>query len=525
MKDALARPTGSTLLVTLITLAALSIMAAATLRRVAPKFGEAYQIAAWQEARLAAESGVDAAMGDLVRNASGFSGGPWQGWTDSSGRRGSTLNSTLGLVDRLLALLLAPAATPQSMSPPIILDNLNVSSPGGFPTETDVRLWALRPADQPHTRWFRIRSMATCGLPPIAKQPPPIFDTRLRRLSLREVRPQLRADDAGRPSTIPTPNVSRVVEVLVEPILPFELALWTTDSIALASTGPWCVDSYDSRDAAKSNPDGTYPGRTSPKVQEHGHVASNLGRPADAIYGPLIAANGTRVRGFVATNGGDDPSTAAHENVSGALSLDPARIRDDFCREMNPLSRPTTGLFLPPPLLGLLPFLPGSEAAPTQYLVPGNLGAFRVAPPAVGRGAIIIVVNGNLDVASGGIIIPPQVNALIFVRGNVDFHSSAINSGPGSSNRPAQLQIYAEGVPLAPRTLRADGNASICAAFYGPRYNVRLKDAVEWYGSIAARSFEMFGGGTGGLHYDESLALVGPPISFRIARYVEDVRE
>jgi hypothetical protein len=172
------------------------------------------------------------------------------------------------------------------MSPPIILDNLKVSTPGGFPTETDVRLWAIRPTDQPHTRWFRIRSMATCGLPPTAKQPPSIGDTALRRLSLREVRPQLRADDAGSPSTIPTPNVSRVVEVLVEPILPFELALWTANSTTLASTGTWCVDSYDSRDPAKSNPDGTYPGRTSSKVQEHGHVASNLGRPADSIYGP-----------------------------------------------------------------------------------------------------------------------------------------------------------------------------------------------------------------------------------------------
>jgi len=525
MKPIPSRSTGSTLLVTLIILATLSVMAAATMRRVTPKVGQAYQIAAWQESRLAAEAGVDAAMGDLVRNASGFSAGSWQGWKDGTGRTGSALNSTLGLINGVLSLLLGPSVTPQSMSPPILLDNLKVSTPGGFPTETDVRLWAIRPADQPHTRWFRIRSMATCGLPATARQPPTMIDTALRRLSLREVRPQLRADDAGSPSTIPTPNVSRVVEVLVEPILPFELALWTANSTTLASTGTWCVDSYDSRDPAKSNPDGTYPGRTSSKVQEHGHVASNLGRPADSIYGPLIAANGTRVRGFVATNGGDDPATPAHENVSGSGAIDPARIRDDFCREMNPLTRPTSGLFLPPPLLGLLPFFAGTEASPTQYLVPGNLGAFTVAAPAVGRGAIVIVVNGDLAVSSGSIVIPPQVTALIFVRGNIDLHNATINSGPGSSKRAGQLQIYGEGAPPAPRTLRADGDSSICAAFYGPRYDVRIVDAVEWYGSIAARSFEMFGGGTGGLHYDEALAMVGPPISFRIARYIEDVRE
>ncbi len=38
-------------------------------------------------------------------------------------------------------------------------------------------------------------------------------------------------------------------------------------------------------------------------------------------------------------------------------------------------------------------------------------------------------------------------------------------------------------------------------------------------------SFEMLGGGTGGFHYDEALGVVGAPIGFRIARYVEDVRE
>ena len=53
----------------------------------------------------------------------------------------------------------------------------------------------------------------------------------------------------------------------------------------------------------------------------------------------------------------------------------------------------------------------------------------------------------------------------------------------------------------------------------------RRSNNVDWCGSIASRSFEMLGGGTGGLHYDEALGMVGPPISFRIARYIEDVRE
>ena len=40
----------------------------------------ASQAAAWQEARLAAESGIDVALADLSTNATGTNPGTWQGW-------------------------------------------------------------------------------------------------------------------------------------------------------------------------------------------------------------------------------------------------------------------------------------------------------------------------------------------------------------------------------------------------------------------------------------------------------------
>ena len=139
-------------------------------------------------------------------------------------------------------------------------------------------------------------------------------------------------------------------------MLPFELAILTDQSLSLATSGSWSVDSYDSRDPNKSAPGGTYPGQGSAQVQSNGNIASNAGRPGDSLYGPLIAANGCRVLGGVATNGGDDPATETHENVSGATQIDASQIRDDFYREMKPARRPTGGIFLPPPLLGL-PYL------------------------------------------------------------------------------------------------------------------------------------------------------------------------
>ena len=515
---AYSRNEAGTLVLCMIAIGVLTFAAALTVQRIGPRFRMAYQTAAWQEARLAAEAGIDVALAELSHNATGASGGDWPGWKQqpTSGILGPAVSNTLTTIRALLG----PEAR---TSERIFLDNYKVSGAAGATSEVDVQLWAVYPNATTNGRWFRIRSMATCSLTNPAYLAPDSADGALRRYSLRHVRPQLSKNDVGNRMTIAAPSASRSIEVLVEPILPFELAIFANQALGLSLSGTWCVDSYDSRDPLKSNPDGTYPGRTSPKVRENGNIASNLGRPADSLYGPLIQAHGTRVRGAVATNGGDDPATPEQENIADGAGIEATRVRDDFFREMKPMARPSTGLFLPPPILGL-PFVAGPEAAPTQYLVGGNLRAFSVAaPPAGTQGAIIIAVNGNLDVSWGSITIPPNVTAQIFVRGDINLQNRPINSDASSSSRAAALQIYGEDSHGNPRTLRASGDAVIYAAFYGPDYDLKLNGDVEWCGAVVGRSFEILDGGSGGLHYDEALAPVGAPAAFRIARYVEDI--
>ena len=172
---------------------------------------------------------------------------------------GNTLSSTLGLVTSLLSLLgnsvtvSSPTAvttpTPVTMSSPIVLSGLQVSPGDGQPATVDLKLWAVYPTLSPYYRWFRIRAMATCPLATPCYQAPEDLDVSLRRYSLRTVRPQLRTDDIGGASTaVPTPSTSRIVEVLVEPVLPFELAIMTARSLSLATSGTWRVDSFDSSD-------------------------------------------------------------------------------------------------------------------------------------------------------------------------------------------------------------------------------------------------------------------------------------
>lgn len=520
-------PAASTLLVTLTALSALSFVAAFTLQRIAPGLRVAHQNAAWQESRIAAEAGVDAAISDLLQNTTGPSPKSWTGWKQmNDGLIGPALDTTLDLVNSLLSLLGSPAPA----SAPIFLDNVKIA--GDLATEVDVQLWALRPAGSTR-KWFRIRSMATCALPAAAYQAPDALEVALRRFNLRDKRARVRLDDVGLPSTVPLPNVSRAVEVLVEPVSAFELALWTAGPVSLPRNGQWIADSYDSRDPAKSN-GGFYPGPGSAKAQPNAAIASNLGRPIDSPYGALIDAAGARVRGSVATNGGDDPATTAHENVAGAGRIAAARIRDDFHREMRPIARPPASGALSLPLLNSLSvlrssatrFTPGSEAAPAVYQITGSLGAFSVDPPLLGTaGALVILLDGDLNVANGRVVIPPGVTVKLFVRGNVNFHSNSINADASSSRRPAQFQIYGDDSGAESRRIVAQDSATICAAFYGPNYDACIDGSVNWFGAIAARSFEAPYGGDGGLHYDEALCEAGPTVSFRIIRYVEDVRE
>lgn len=541
MKPLLPRPThGGVIVITLATVAALSFLAAYTLTRSAPRVRMAYQNAAWQEARVAAEAGIDAAMNDLYVNATGFSPGAWPGWkqeaapvaapTSSGGLLGGLLGGATSTLSGILVSLLGGGTTSSTTTTPgtavnsaapIYLDNVRLSATTGIATEVDVRLWALEPVSNPNARWFRIRCMATCALPPgSAAGTPANLDARLRRFSLKNVRPALRNDDPGRPSSIPLPNISRVIEILVEPIHSFELALWTAGQITLPPSGSWAIDSFDSTDPKKSGPGGIYPGSGSPMVQANGHIASSAAHAFDSPYGATIAANGTRVNGAAATDGGDDPATREHENISGTFAMDPARIHDDFNRQMIPLPRPA-GEFLPPPAGGS--FSTGPQSSPLIYSVHGDLKTVNITAPATGTGAVVIMIDGNLDLAKP-LVIPPSVIAILFVRGNITFRDR-VNSGPGSSNLANHLLIFADGTGYQNQTLRASGTAPICAAFYGPRTDAVIDGAVDWIGSLSALTFRIASGGNGGIHYDESLASLGPVIGFRIARYIEDVRE
>lgn len=493
----------STLLITMLVIGSLSAAVAAYYSGLIPKYRGTHQGVGWQEALHGADAGVDLVIDGLnswaltTTNPQAY---PWttNGWsfTDSS----YTTNGERTLASASLPFL---GGTSNGRVTKLTVDVYTREAVGTAPT---------------YNPWFRIRSTARASLPGNFVSSDS-RDIELRRMKL----------GATKSGGIPDPHVTRTVEAIVRPVYLFRRAITAANDMVLGTSSNWEVDSFDSQDPAHSNPGtsagGIYPGSSSSEVLSGGDIASGKQNPLSSPYGPLISANGATVRGSVQTNGGDNPATTTHENVSGSGAVDPSSIFSDFDEE---LPAPTAPVWTTWTYQGPRPstFVTGTKANPTRYSITGNLGTFAVTAPASGTGYIEIIVTGNLNTGSGsgaGITIPPNVYASIWVQGNIDFGSGSINANAASSKVASQLAVY--GVSTSPlATYTASGNAVQILAFNGPNYSATLNGTVETTGSFIVKNLYISGGGGGGFHYDVELGRISPVVGWEVASYFEDSR-
>src|ERR1041384_757064 len=85
MRTAPRRSQGSILVWTVMTVAVLSLLAAEVIRLVTLKYESALQTATWQEALLAAESGIDLGIVELRKSLFPAPNNAWQGWNNIPG--------------------------------------------------------------------------------------------------------------------------------------------------------------------------------------------------------------------------------------------------------------------------------------------------------------------------------------------------------------------------------------------------------------------------------------------------------
>jgi hypothetical protein len=489
----------STLLATLATIVLFSGIVGIYLQTLIPKYRSAHQGASWRDALHAAEAGANHAIHELNEFAASGNNTSSYRWADKG----------WGLLDAVFSLN-GERILGAALLPPLGGNNNQAVE------KLSIDVYTREPV-APYHPWFRIRARGRASLPDRFVSADR-RDGRLRRMKLG-------ATDNGKSA----PYVSRTVEVIVKPRHRFVRAITTVADMRLGYNDDWVVDSFDSSDPSRSQPGsaagGVYP-QDPAKRKSNGNIASALTRPEGEPFGKLIHGNGAHVAGEVQTVGGDDPQTRDRENVSGTSGMDESRIRDDFDDDIPAAQVPQWKLALPPPL-GKTNFVAGAVGAPLRYVVPGNLGEFRVLPPVGGsKGAVEILVEGNLDVGALGsprIIIPAGVTAAIFVKGDIRFGNATVNSGHESSRVASSLTVF--GISESPlASYSASAGAEQTLAFYGPSYAVRMDGTVVTTGSMVAKSFQITNEGRGGFHYDEALGRSGDVTGWTVVSYFEDVR-
>jgi hypothetical protein len=487
MKYRHSKRAGSILVWTVLVIALLSLIAVETLRLVTVKYQNALQTSTWQEALLAAESGIDLAIVELRKSLYPAPNHAWQDWTNQPG------NNVTGY-----ELTTVPNAGLNSV--PMTIET-NVDAPASLIDSGNG--W----------QYYRICTIGTIpitGPPRVSDNPQ---DTKLRRLSLRFERftngvlmHHLLATDAN---GNPKPQVSRRIEAVVRPVSAFDAAIMSVGVVDLTNQNI-VVDSYDSGDPTKST-NGLY---DVTKRQENGDIATD---------GQLIDAGNAHIYGDVATNAG---------TVSGAANITGAE-RTDFYQEPIPVGAPVwstwnTSISNVNSTTTITASGTKNSQASRYTLSSVSLAGGKTLTiagnPDGSQTYVEIYVTGDISVSgTGQVVIQPGVTATIYFAGNVDISGNGVLN---SNNQPGDLLLYGIQPPSdTPRHVNFGGNAQITASIYAPGHDVTVNGAGtngHVYGSIVGKTVTMTG--VSNLHYDEQLGSRGMINNYKIVSWFEDNR-
>lgn len=487
---------GSTTLAVLGLVAVISLVFSAVLTRSMNTYRQISHVASWQESLLAAEAGSESGLGEMRRtlvNANAF-----QGWTKlkSNGTADGTVAAGAGFD------ILNPKNFPLGG---LKFIPTTIKHGGEYNNEMDSEIRIDAPpelVDSSNRQWYRIRATGTTYLPGSAVISDDKQDKLLRRLSFIR--------DPKTNQNVTRPQSTRRIEVIAKPIS-FENAI-VSDKPLMMNNQQITVDSYDSR-YPETSTNGLY---DPTKTAKNGDVATNS---------QLIDAGNATVKGDAYTNLG---TVANGANITG-------EIRDDFYVDLNKIPIPTwtTGTYSS--VTGnSLTFIANSKDPynPTRFKM-GGQGKLSVSSsdlvfnPPVGAVAgeefyVDIWVPQDFSTSgNGNIKVAPNVNARLFIEGNIDIHG---NGTFNANSQPGRLQILCcSPVPYSPRTISVGGNGVIVAAIYGPDHDVVFASSGsggQMWGSITGRTISM--GSKIAFHYDEALADTGYIIDYRVRSWFED---
>jgi hypothetical protein len=471
---------GSILVWTVLVIAILSILGAEVLRVVSVKHQNALQTATWQEALLAAESGIDLAIVELRKSLYPPPNNAWQGWnnTPSDGvvSYGLTTVANAGLAGTQMTI------------------EANVDAPAVL--VDPVSGW----------QYYRIRTVGTMPITGAPRTTDNKQDGRLRKLSLHWER---FTNGVLTAHAISAPQVCRRAEAIVRPVSSFAQAAMSVSTMDLTNQNI-VIDSYDSRDPNKST-NGLY---DVTKRQQNGDIATD---------GNLIDAGNAHIYGDVATNSG---------TVSGAANITGTE-RTDFYQDPIPVGAPSWTA-----INGTVSSVNNSTTLQASATKGSSISRYQLSQislngpntltlagnPDGSRTYIEIYVTGDISVSGNAqIILQEGVSATIYFAGNVDVSGNGILN---IRNQPADLQMYGiQPPPDSSPHVNLGGNGQIIAAVYAPNHDVSVNGggtSGHVFGSIVGKTVTMTG--VTNLHYDEALGATGIINNYKIVSWFEDNR-
>jgi len=565
--------TGNVMICALCTILIISLIGATVLRSSVTHYNvAAKQVKAWKEALYAAEAAGDIGLAEV--------------------RKALSSPSTAFSSSSWVTPAVSPAPTPgpgSSCSGQCSWSNKNPLTLGQLDSSGNPTLSAAVTVDKAIDSntgftFYRVRAKGTAkllGLPRVGMDDAVfaggnhfvanattrgVGDTLLRKIDFKYDHFKATYGDGDGNSaslqTVSNPQITRRIELVVVPtLLSFTGALKVTGSFFGPGSGG-VVDSYDSKNANASYPNGYYPG------------AYNL-TPSNPNYTPFFAdsengdvsvatknfTEGGPIYGNVTTNGGN--VTHSGTQISGTID-------NNVPFSIPPLLSPNTSSGYtsqtdsgPTFTYATLPYgsTPATIASntgtdfantPNKYVFSSMNQGVTINPVYV-KGLdgnsypqetyVTIVVNG--DVGSGTITINKGVNAQIYFTGNVSTKASNIvnnnvaNPAPPpplagavppltNVSKPGHMQFYGISPPVGTtQAIAIAPPGDLYATFYAPSADMTLTGNPQVYGAIVAHNFSGngSGGGNTGFHYDKELAgLNSIPIDYHIASYVEDIR-
>lgn len=470
---------GSVLLMAMGILTTLAVLSGIALSVLGNRHRLAFQTASWQEALLAAESGVDLAVAEL-RTSLYDPSAAFSTWKHSDGTTGGPSGASTSTTTKVL--LRTGEGGQRSWA------KVEVAAP------TELR-------DARGTQWYRVRSIGYAEVPGTRAIAGDALDVNLRKLDFRlDHRTQL---------AVASPQASRLIETIVKPVGAFRLAIIGDMRIDMNNLNI-VVDSYDSRDPAKST-NGFY---DIAKRQNNGDIATN---------GTIIDVGNAHIYGDASTNNG---TVLRASNVTG-------QIRNDFYQELFTVTEPTMVPTAGTP--SIVTSTTSVAASPSQNMIilsQLNLSGsdtLRITGASDGSTTYAqILVHGDAKLSGNAqIILDPGVKVRMFVKGDADL----TGNGVLNPNDPLSFQIYGVQRPkdssgnYTRGSMKIAGNGGFRGAAYGPDYDLTLVgggNADTIYGAFVARTITMTG--VQSIHYDEAMAEGGLIADYRVISWYEDLK-